>query len=93
MKRAYADRARSRKRIEQKRRTRAKATVREIQLPLDREELLTLMQDSLETLAMELGLLVALGLLEDEVTRLCGKRYQHQHSRSAFTRGMAISRA
>ena len=75
MKRAYADRARSRKRIEQKRRTRAKTTVREIQLPLDREELLGLMQDFLETLATELGLLVAFSLMEDEVTRLCGRRY------------------
>jgi hypothetical protein len=75
LKRAYANRAKSRKRIEQKRRTRTKATVREIQLPLDREELLTLMQDSLETLATELGLVVALGLMEDEVTRLCGRRY------------------
>ena len=27
---------------------------------------------------MEMGLLVAAGLLEDEVTRLCGRRYQHQ---------------
>jgi hypothetical protein len=50
-------------------------------LPFDREELLTLMQDSLETLAMEMGLLVAAGLLEDEVTRLCGRRYQHQPKR------------
>jgi hypothetical protein len=75
LKRAYADRVSSRKRIEQKRRTRAKATVREIELPLDREELLTLMQDSLETLALGMGLLVAAGLLEDEVSRLCGKRY------------------
>jgi hypothetical protein len=30
------------------------------------------MQDSLETLAIELGMLVASGLLEDVVTRLCG---------------------
>ena len=30
---------------------------------------MALMQDSLETLALELGLLVASGLLEDEVTR------------------------
>ena len=93
MKRAYAKRAKSRKRIEQERRTRAKATVREIQLPLDRGELLTLMQDSLETLAMEMGLLVAAGLLEDEVTRLCGRRYQHQpervHTRYGHQQGVA----
>jgi transposase-like protein len=51
-------------------------------LPLDRQDLLELMQDSLESLALELGLLVASGLLEDEVTRLCGPRYQRQPGRS-----------
>jgi hypothetical protein len=71
LKRAYANCAKSRKRINQKRRTRAKSAAREIQLPLDREERLALMQDSLETLATELGLMVAFGLMEDEVTRLC----------------------
>ena len=68
MRRAYASRAKCRKWIVQKRPTEPKAVAREIQLPLDREELLTLMQDSLETLATELGLPVALGLMEDEVT-------------------------
>jgi putative transposase len=93
LKRAYANRAKSRKWIEQKRRTRAKATAREIQLPLDREELLTLMQDSLETLATELDLLVAFGLMEDEVTRLCGRRYERQpervHTRYGRQQGVA----
>jgi len=70
LKRAYANRAKSRKRIGQKRRTQAQAAAREIQLPLDREELLTLMQDSLEALATELGLLVAFGLMEDGGLRL-----------------------
>lgn len=55
---------------------------RQIQLPLDRQELLELMQDSLESLALELGLLVASSLLEDEVTRLCGPRYQRQPDRA-----------
>ena len=55
MKRAYANRAKSRKRIGQKRRTKAKAAAREIQLPLDRYELLNLMPDSLETLDTELS--------------------------------------
>ena len=66
---------------------------RQIQLPLDREELLELMQESLESLALELGLLVASGLLEDEVTRLCGPRYQRQpgraHTRYGPPRGVA----
>ena len=81
LKRAYANRAKSSKRIEQKRRTQSKAAAREIQLPLDRDDLLNLMQDSLETLATELGLMVALGLMEDEVTRLCGRRYERQPER------------
>ena len=93
LKRAYANRAKSRKRIEQKRRTQAKAAAREIQLPLDRDELLNLMQDSLETLATELGLMVALGLMEDEVTRLCGRRYERQpervHTRYGHQQGVA----
>jgi hypothetical protein len=42
---------------------------RPIRLPLHRDELLGLMQDSLEGLALEPGLLVDSGLLEDEVTR------------------------
>ena len=93
MKRAYANRAKSSKRIEQKLRTRAKAAVREIQLPLDREALLSLMQDSLESLATELGLLVAFSLMEDEVTRLCGRRYQRRpdrvHKRYGHQQGVA----
>jgi hypothetical protein len=93
LKRPSANRARSRKRINQKRRTRAKSAAREIQLPLDRQELLALMQDSLETLATELGLMVAFGLMEDEVTRLCGQRYERQpervHTRYGHQQGVA----
>jgi len=65
----------------------------QVQLPLDRDELLELMQDSLESLALEFGLLVAAGLLEDEVTRLCGPRYRRQpdrtHTRYGRQRGVA----
>jgi len=93
LKRAYTKRADSHKRVRQERRTQAQTAAREIQLPLDREELLTLMQDSLETLAIELGLLVASGLLEDEVTRLCGRRYERQperiHTRYGHQQGVA----
>ena len=49
-------------------------TGREIQLSLDRDELLGLMQDSLESLALKLGMLVVSSLLEEEVTRLCSSR-------------------
>src|SRR5262245_12299304 len=66
---------------------------RVIQLPLDRDELLAIMRDSLEGLAVELGLLVASALLEDEVTRLCGPRYERQperrHTRYGHQRGVA----
>jgi transposase-like protein len=52
---------------------------------LDRHELLAAMQDSLDRLAVELGLLVANAILEDEVARLCGRRYERQASRE-YTR-------
>jgi transposase-like protein len=69
------------------------ATDREIQLSLDRDELLGLMQDSLESLALKLGMLVASSLLEDGVTRLCGRRHEHQphrtHIRHGHQRGTA----
>jgi hypothetical protein len=74
--RASAKRGPSHKREQAERQPRAGEPRREIPLPLDRDELLALMQDSLETLAIEMGLLVAAGLLEDEVTRLCGRRYE-----------------
>ncbi len=51
------------------------------------------MQDSLERLALKLGMLVASSLLEDEVTRLCGPRYERQphrtHTRYGHQRGTA----
>jgi hypothetical protein len=47
-----------------------------IQLALNRDAVLELMQDSWESLAPNLGILVASSLLEDEVTRLCGRRYE-----------------
>jgi hypothetical protein len=52
------------------------------------------MRDSLETLAVEMGLLVASAILEDEVTRLCGTRYQRQpgrsHTRHGHQRGVVV---
>ena len=58
---------------------------RQIQISLDRDELLGLMQDSLESLALKLGMPVASSLLEDEVTRLCGRRHERQPHRT-YTR-------
>jgi putative transposase len=95
LKRDYANRPRSDKRSLSSPESADQACPRDrqIQLPLDREELLELMQDSLESLALELGLLVASSLLEDEVNRLCGPRYQRQadraHTRYGHQRGVA----
>ena len=84
MKRAFAKRQPTHKREPAEHRA---ETGREIQLPRDRDELLGLMQDSLEALALELGLLVASGLLEDEVTRLCGRRYERRPDRTCTRYG------
>jgi hypothetical protein len=53
----------------------------DVQLPLCREELVELMQDSLASFATEMGLRVAAKLLEDEVDLRCGVRYERQENR------------
>ena len=82
MKRAYANRGVGHKPELPDRGATSHDTNRQVQLPLDRDELLALIHDSLDSLAVELGLLVATNLLEDEVARLCGARYQHQPGRT-----------
>ncbi len=82
MKRAYANRGPGRKPKPSVRRAKNQDPSRQIQLPLDRDGLLALMQDSLGGLAVEIGLLVASDLLEDEVARLCGARYRHRVDRT-----------
>jgi hypothetical protein len=51
------------------------------------------MQDSLESLALKVGMLFAYSLLEDEVTRLCGRRHEREpyrtHIRYGHQRGTA----
>jgi putative transposase len=93
LRRAYAKPRRSHKREPADRRSRVAEPGREVQLPLGRDELLALMQDSLEGLAVELGLLVASAILEDEVARLCGRRYERRpdrsHTRYGRQRGVA----
>lgn len=59
----------------------------EIQLPLDRNELIEMLQDGLHSFAVEAGRLIALRMLEDEVTQLCGERYQRQDGRQATRYG------
>ena len=82
MKRAYAKRHDSHKPEPTQPAVPTGAPGGEIQLSLDRDELLDLMQDSLESLAFKLGMLVASSLLEDEVTRLCGRRHKRQPHRT-----------
>ena len=93
MKRAYAKQHASHKPEPAQAAVPIVASGRDIQLSLDRDELLGLMQDSLESLALKLGMLVASSLLEDEVTRLCGPRYERRphrtHPRYGHQRGTA----
>jgi putative transposase len=67
---------------------------RMVQLVLDREELVTMMQNSLTSFATEMGLKVASLLLEDEVNRRCGSRYERAPERTVtrygHQRGVAV---
>jgi putative transposase len=94
LKRDYANRRPGHKNKPSEACTAVTGTSREIQLSLDRDEWLGLMQDSLEAVAVELGLLVACAILEDEVTRLCGTRNQRQpgrsHTRHGHQRGVVM---
>jgi len=42
---------------------------------LDHDEVMGLLREGLHELAVEIGQVVAAGLLEDEVEQLCGGRY------------------
>jgi putative transposase len=52
-----------------------------IPLPLDRDQVRTVIEERLFGTATDLALLVGVGLLEDEVNQLCGPRYQRQPDR------------
>src|SRR5687768_15447684 len=54
----------------------------QVQLPLTIESLVKMAQESLSSFAVEVGLRVAQCLLEDEVVRRCGERYQRPADRS-----------
>jgi putative transposase len=58
-----------------------------ISLPWDREQAQILMQRELHGLATELGLLLAVRFLEEEVNQRCGPRYQRQAERDATRYG------
>jgi putative transposase len=59
----------------------------EVQLVLDGEELVAMMQDSLTSFATEMGLRMAQCLLEDEVNRRCGLRYERVADRTVTRYG------
>jgi len=74
MRRKYSRRGGVRKASRKERRTGQAEKAGEVQLVLDREELVAMMQDSLTSFATEMGLKVATLLLEDEVNQRCGQR-------------------
>lgn len=53
---------------------------------LDQDEMLGLLKEGLHNLAVEVGRLVAVGLLEAEVEQLCGERYEHSPGKRTVTR-------
>jgi putative transposase len=93
MSRRYGKGRRQRKRAARNarraRRQQARQTIRQtLQLQLDEEEVLGLMQNSLDLFAIEVGRRVAVQLLEDEVEQLCGPRHQWgQQGRTASRYG------
>jgi putative transposase len=84
----------SRKERRERQAEKAREVQKEVQLVLDREELVAMMQDSLTSFATEMGLKVATVLLEDEVNRRCGSRYERVAERTVTRygrqRGVAV---
>jgi transposase-like protein len=58
-----------------------------VQLTLDRGEVLREMQEGLHRLGVSLGLELATLMMQDEVERLCGSRYERQAERQATRHG------
>lgn len=82
MRRRYTKRSGVGKGCEKERQERQSGKGREVQLLLDRDELVAMMQDSLTDFATQMGLKVARLLLEDEVNQRCGFRYQRVPGRT-----------
>lgn len=57
------------------------------QLPLSVSELAETVSDSLHNFSVEIGQVLAVKLLEDEVQRLCGPRYEHSDERQYYRYG------
>jgi len=87
MRRKYSRRGGVRKASQKERRTGQAEKAGEVQLVLDREELVAMMQDSLTSFATEMGLKVATVLLEDEVNQRCGQRYERVPGRTVTRYG------
>lgn len=94
MRKRYTKRGSVRKASREERRKRQAKKTGEVQLVLDREELVAMMQNSLTELATEMGLKVASLLLEDEVNQRCGWRYERVPERTmtryGHQRGVAV---
>jgi putative transposase len=94
MRKRYTKRGSVCKPSQKERRRRLAGKAREVQLVLDREELVAMMQDSLTSFATEMGLKVASLLLEDEVNQRCGFRYERMPERTVtrygHQRGVAV---
>ncbi len=87
MRKRYTIQASVRKASRKERRQRQPEKPGEVQLVPDREELVARMQDSLTSFATEMGLKVATLLLEDEVSRRCGQRYERVPERTVTRYG------
>jgi putative transposase len=87
MRKRYTKRGSYRKASRKERRERQAGKGREIQLVLDPEEVLGMLQDSLSDFATEMGLKVARLLLNDEVNRRCGSRYERVPERAVTRYG------
>ena len=80
-------RSRSRRKDPQESNTKATVSETTVQLSLPIAEVLASVSDSIESLAGQTGLLVIKALLEDEVDRKVGTRYEHTSERTAFRHG------
>src|SRR4029450_12273452 len=94
MSKKYQKRSRSSSKRDRNRQRRARRNTarRELQerleqLPSSHEEFLSLARDSLHSFALDLGVMFAGRLLEDEVTVWCGRRYARTQDRNATRYG------
>lgn len=91
MRRRYGRGQHRRKRAYGAQRNRRRRTVQEeldraLHVSLEREDVLSLMQESLDQFAVEIGRRVAVGLLDDEVEQLCGQRHEWGQAERIATR-------